>query len=50
VAAVAAAHDGQATAAGNEPHGLRITLTLPAAPAPPPADPSSLQQETPVAT
>jgi two-component system, OmpR family, sensor kinase len=48
VAAVAAAHDGQATAAGHEPHGLRITLTLPAAPTP--ADPSSLQQETPVAT
>ncbi len=50
VAAVTAAHDGQATAAGNEPHGLRITLTLPAAPTLPPADPSSLQQETPVAT
>ena len=49
VAAVAAAHDGQATAAGNEPHGLRITLTLPTAPTRP-ADPSSLQQETPVAT
>jgi two-component system, OmpR family, sensor kinase len=50
VAAVAAAHDGQATAAASEPHGLRITLTLPAAPTPPPAGPSSLQQETPVAT
>jgi two-component system OmpR family sensor kinase len=41
VAAVAAAHDGQVTAAASDPHGLRITLTLPAAPAspaPPAAD------------
>jgi two-component system OmpR family sensor kinase len=30
VAAVAAAHQGSVTAALNEPHGLRITLTLPA--------------------
>jgi two-component system OmpR family sensor kinase len=50
VAAVAAAHDGQATAARSEPHGLRITLTLPAAPALPPADPSPRPHQTPVAT
>jgi two-component system, OmpR family, sensor kinase len=30
VAEIAAAHDGIASAARNEPHGLRITLTLPA--------------------
>ena len=30
VAAVAAAHEGSVTAALNEPHGLRVTLTLPA--------------------
>ena len=30
VAAVAAAHEGSVAAALNEPHGLRITLTLPA--------------------
>ena len=35
VAAVAAAHDGTVAAAANDPHGLRITLTLPAAPPPP---------------
>jgi two-component system, OmpR family, sensor kinase len=50
VAAVAAAHDGQVTATGNEPHGLRITLTLPAAPTAAPAGPSPVQHETPVAT
>jgi two-component system, OmpR family, sensor kinase len=38
VAAVAAAHDGTVAAAANDPHGLRITLTLPAA-SPPPPDP-----------
>jgi two-component system, OmpR family, sensor kinase len=32
VTAIAAAHDGTADAAVNDPHGLRITLTLPAAP------------------
>ncbi|HTT51487.1 MAG TPA: hypothetical protein VMH35_08820 [Streptosporangiaceae bacterium] len=30
MAAVVAAHDGEVAAAGHEPHGLRITLTLPA--------------------
>jgi two-component system OmpR family sensor kinase len=39
VAAIAAAHDGHAQAALNEPHGLRVTLTLPAR-KPPPASPS----------
>jgi signal transduction histidine kinase len=29
-AAVAAAHDGNVSAALNEPHGLQVTLTLPA--------------------
>ncbi len=38
VAAIAAAHDGHAQAALNEPHGLRVTLTLPAR-KPPPASP-----------
>ncbi len=44
VAAVATAHDGQVTATASDPHGLRITLTLPAAPttpAPPPTDATS---------
>jgi two-component system OmpR family sensor kinase len=35
VAAIAAAHDGHAGAALNEPHGLRVTLTLPARKPPP---------------
>ena len=45
VTAIAAAHQGTAEAALNHPHGLRVTLTLPAgslpcpAPAPPPASP-----------
>ena len=30
VSAVAAAHHGTAAAAANRPHGLRVTLTLPA--------------------
>jgi two-component system, OmpR family, sensor kinase len=34
VAAVAAAHNGEVTAAASQPQGLRITLTLPAAPKP----------------
>jgi two-component system, OmpR family, sensor kinase len=38
VAAVAAAHDGHAEAVLSEPHGLRVTLTLPAR-KPPPASP-----------
>jgi two-component system OmpR family sensor kinase len=37
VAAIAAAHDGHAQAALNEPHGLRVTLTLPARQPPPPS-------------
>ncbi len=37
VAAVAAAHDGQVSATANQPHGLRVTLTLPAAPTHPAA-------------
>ena len=51
VAAVAAAHHGQVTAASNAPHGLRITLTLtlPAAATPPPVDASPAQHQTPVA-
>ncbi len=49
VAAVAAAHDGQVTAAANPPHGLSITLTLPAAPTPPPVHSSPAQHQTPVA-
>jgi two-component system, OmpR family, sensor kinase len=36
VAAVAAAHEGTAGAALNDPHGLRITLTLPGRPEPDP--------------
>jgi two-component system OmpR family sensor kinase len=40
VAAVAAAHDGQVTATASEPHGLCITLTLPAAPTPPARTPA----------
>jgi two-component system OmpR family sensor kinase len=39
VAAVAAAHQGTAQAALNHPHGLRITLTLPACGQPRPAQP-----------
>ncbi|HEX3922273.1 MAG TPA: HAMP domain-containing sensor histidine kinase [Streptosporangiaceae bacterium] len=39
VAAIAAAHDGHAQATLNEPHGLRVTLTLPAR-KPPPASPA----------
>jgi two-component system OmpR family sensor kinase len=34
VAAATAAHYGTAVAAANQPHGLRVTLTLPAAPLP----------------
>jgi len=41
VAAVAAAHDGTVAAASAEPHGLRITLTLPAAPGPAPLLPDT---------
>ena len=37
VAAVAAAHNGQVTATASQPHGLRVTLTLPAAPTHPAA-------------
>jgi two-component system OmpR family sensor kinase len=40
VTAIAAAHDGTARATLNHPHGLRITLTLPACPQPRPAPPS----------
>jgi two-component system OmpR family sensor kinase len=39
VTAVAAAHQGTAQAALNHPHGLRITLTLPACGQPRPAQP-----------
>jgi two-component system OmpR family sensor kinase len=42
VAAVAAAHGGTAQAALNDPHGLRITLTLPEAGSPP-AEPSAAE-------
>jgi signal transduction histidine kinase len=35
VAAIAAAHHGTATAALNEPHGLRVTLALPSVTLPP---------------
>ncbi len=42
VTAVAAAHGGTARAALNDPHGLRITLTLPEA-GPPPAGPSAAE-------
>jgi two-component system, OmpR family, sensor kinase len=45
VAAVAAAHDGQVTAAANDPHGLRITLTLPAAPTHPAPAPAGATSE-----
>jgi two-component system, OmpR family, sensor kinase len=41
VAAVAAAHGGQVTAAASQPHGLRVTLTLPAAPQAPPRTPGA---------
>jgi two-component system, OmpR family, sensor kinase len=39
VTAILAAHDGSTGAALNDPHGLRITLTLPAAGRPRPAEP-----------
>jgi two-component system OmpR family sensor kinase len=40
VAAVAAAHGGQVAATASEPHGLCVTLTLPAAPTPPEPPPA----------
>ncbi|MGH3123012.1 MAG: sensor histidine kinase [Streptosporangiaceae bacterium] len=54
VAAVAAAHDGGVAAALNEPHGLRITLTLPASNSgsqhqPPPAGAGLAHREAPAA-
>ena len=51
VAAIAAAHDGTVAAAARDPHGLRITLTLPATTpirsSPPELTPD--QHQTPVA-
>jgi two-component system, OmpR family, sensor kinase len=45
VAAVTAAHDGQVTATANDPHGLRITLTLPTAPTHPTGAPARATPE-----
>ena len=47
VAAVATAHGGQVTAAANQPHGLSVTLTLPAAPQATPIAPDTSSEARP---
>lgn len=44
VTAIAAAHDGTAEAALNHPHGLRMSLTLPACGPPSPAEAAAVSQ------